>query len=58
MKILPKMNSNQVEVHEAENEFMAANPDGVISKKKFILSMKVINICGVWGSPRVGGCVV
>ena len=52
------MNSNQVEVHEAENEFMAANPDGVISKKKFILSMKVINICGVWGSPRVGGCVV
>ena len=47
IEILAKRNSHQAEVLEAENEFKAANPDGVISKEKFILSMEVI-IISVW----------
>ena len=46
-EILAKRNCHQAEVLEAENEFKAANPDGVISKEKFILSMEVI-IISVW----------
>ena len=45
--ILPKENQSQmhsqVEVLQAEVEFKAANPSGVISKEKFILSMEVTN---------------
>ena len=39
--LMAKCELTETEVLEAEKNFMAANPSGVISKEEFILSMKV-----------------
>ena len=38
---MAKCELTEIEVLEAEKNFVAANPSGVISKEEFILSMKV-----------------
>ena len=39
--LMAKCELTETEVLEAEKNFIAANPSGVISKEEFILSMKV-----------------
>ena len=39
--LMAKCELTETEVLEAEKNFMAANPSGVISKEEFVLSMKV-----------------
>ena len=39
--LMAKCELTETEVLEAEKNFIAANPSGVISKEEFVLSMKV-----------------
>ena len=47
---MAKCELTETEVLEAEKNFIAANPSGVISKEEFILSMKVTLIQASWDS--------
>ena len=48
--LMAKCELTEIEVLEAEKNFIAANPTGVISKEEFILSMKVTLDRASWDS--------